>query len=262
MKITALGLLIGLILSGCTSLPPRWKDVGGHYTETTQNFEIDLPQGWKQPGTAHEGVFITRDGMLLQSIGIYRVPVDKDLAHTKKKFTKGMLPQEAAEVNKDDLISNPDLSNLRFIEESPATIGGFPGFKLVYEFQPRGGPDTKIIKYGLVQGDWYYNLFYTAPARYYFDKDAATFEKGEEFVQNRQIGFSLKYRIAMSLPGAIRFGRDICGDLAQAERREWWLANLRRSLRAMERGYRFTTLRASLCISKSPTGLFSGTTPG
>lgn len=27
------------------------------------------------------------------------------------------------------------------------------------------------------------------------------------------------------LPKLIRFGREICGDLAQAERREWWLAN-------------------------------------
>ena len=27
------------------------------------------------------------------------------------------------------------------------------------------------------------------------------------------------------LPDLIRFGREICGDLAQAERREWWLAN-------------------------------------
>ncbi|MGB7933127.1 MAG: glycogen debranching enzyme N-terminal domain-containing protein [Gammaproteobacteria bacterium] len=27
------------------------------------------------------------------------------------------------------------------------------------------------------------------------------------------------------LPEFIRFGREICGDLAQAERREWWLAN-------------------------------------
>ncbi|MEO8164981.1 MAG: glycogen debranching enzyme N-terminal domain-containing protein, partial [Betaproteobacteria bacterium] len=26
-------------------------------------------------------------------------------------------------------------------------------------------------------------------------------------------------------PPLIRFGREICGDLAQAERREWWLAN-------------------------------------
>jgi Glycogen debranching enzyme N terminal len=27
------------------------------------------------------------------------------------------------------------------------------------------------------------------------------------------------------LPGEIRFGREICGNLADAERREWWLAN-------------------------------------
>ncbi|HNA82927.1 MAG TPA: amylo-alpha-1,6-glucosidase [Thiobacillaceae bacterium] len=31
--------------------------------------------------------------------------------------------------------------------------------------------------------------------------------------------------MAPDLPDFIRFGRDICGDLEQAERREWWLAN-------------------------------------
>lgn len=29
----------------------------------------------------------------------------------------------------------------------------------------------------------------------------------------------------LDIPNVVRFGRDICGDLAQAERREWWLAN-------------------------------------
>jgi predicted glycogen debranching enzyme len=29
----------------------------------------------------------------------------------------------------------------------------------------------------------------------------------------------------VSLPNAIRFGREVCGNLAEAERREWWLAN-------------------------------------
>jgi glycogen debranching enzyme len=28
-----------------------------------------------------------------------------------------------------------------------------------------------------------------------------------------------------SLPEVVRFGREICGNLAQAERREWWLDN-------------------------------------
>ena len=31
--------------------------------------------------------------------------------------------------------------------------------------------------------------------------------------------------MSMSLPDPIRFGREVCGDLAAAERREWWLAN-------------------------------------
>src|SRR5215470_6913905 len=29
----------------------------------------------------------------------------------------------------------------------------------------------------------------------------------------------------MGIPAIIRFGRAICGDLHEAERREWWLAN-------------------------------------
>jgi 4-alpha-glucanotransferase len=31
--------------------------------------------------------------------------------------------------------------------------------------------------------------------------------------------------MVLSLPSYIRFGREICGDLAQGERREWWLSN-------------------------------------
>ncbi|ADJ28214.1 amylo-alpha-1,6-glucosidase [Nitrosococcus watsonii] len=31
--------------------------------------------------------------------------------------------------------------------------------------------------------------------------------------------------MTLTLPPAIRFGREICGDLAQGERREWWLTN-------------------------------------
>jgi 4-alpha-glucanotransferase len=31
--------------------------------------------------------------------------------------------------------------------------------------------------------------------------------------------------VDIKLPGLIRFGREVCGDLEQAERREWWLSN-------------------------------------
>jgi predicted glycogen debranching enzyme len=46
---------------------------------------------------------------------------------------------------------------------------------------------------------------------------------------NKRTGVMLSKRsheqAAPSLPDSLRFGRAICGDLAQAERREWWLAN-------------------------------------
>jgi predicted glycogen debranching enzyme len=31
--------------------------------------------------------------------------------------------------------------------------------------------------------------------------------------------------VDIKLPGLVRFGREVCGDLEQAERREWWLSN-------------------------------------
>ena len=31
--------------------------------------------------------------------------------------------------------------------------------------------------------------------------------------------------VALDVPRLVRFGRAVCGDLDQAERREWWLAN-------------------------------------
>lgn len=34
-----------------------------------------------------------------------------------------------------------------------------------------------------------------------------------------------KHTMAEQLPNEIAFGREICGDIAQAERREWWLSN-------------------------------------
>ena len=44
----------------------------------------------------------------------------------------------------------------------------------------------------------------------------------------------------MGIPAMIRFGRAICGDLPEAERREWWLANGLGAYAAgtMERGHR------------------------
>jgi len=165
-------LFLSLILTGC----PPWQTVQGTYT-SSEYFEVKVPDGWRRYTHASEELLITYDGVSLQRVSIDRRAIDKDLAHTKKKLAKGMLPQEISEVIVDNIQSNTGISNQQILENTPATIGGVPGFKLIYTYQTNTGLKKQGAYYGFITGDWYYALIYEAPARYYFAKDLPTFEQ-------------------------------------------------------------------------------------
>jgi len=166
-------LYIALIfLAGCAP----WIQVGGLYKNESHNFSVELPQGWMKLN-AEEYLLITRDGVLLQNIQIVRHKIEDPLKHTKKKFSKGMLPQETAEVILDNIASNQNILNLEVIENTPTTINGMPGFKAIYTHKNKDGLKLKSIYYGFIVGDWFYGLNYNAAQQYYFDKDIQIFEK-------------------------------------------------------------------------------------
>jgi len=166
-------LYIALIfLTGCAA----WTQVGALYKNESYNFSVELPQGWMQWNRGKD-LLITRDGVSLQYIQIERVKIEDSLKHTKKKFSKGMLPQEVAEVVLDNIASDKDILNLEVIENIPATISGIPGFKAVYTHKTKDGLKLKSFYSGCITGDWFYGINYTAALRYYFDKDIETFEK-------------------------------------------------------------------------------------
>jgi hypothetical protein len=165
-------LYIALIfLVGCAP----WTQVGGLYKNESYNYSVDLPQGWMRWNKS-ENLFITRDGVSLQYIQIGRMKIEDSLKHTKKKFSKGMLPQEAAEVFLDNLASNSNILNFEVIENTPATVSGIPGFKTTYTYKNKNGLKLRSIHYGFMAGDWVYGINYNAAQRYYFDKDIKTFE--------------------------------------------------------------------------------------
>jgi len=165
-------LIAFLFLTGCAP----WMQAGGLYTLESQNFSVELPKGWMRLNTK-KYLLVTRDGILLQNILIKRIRIDKPLKHTKKRLNKKMLPQEAAEVIIDDIASTPTVLNFKLIENVPARISGISGFKLVYTYKNRDGLRLKSILYGFIAGEWFYSISYTAPSRYYFDKDLETFKK-------------------------------------------------------------------------------------
>lgn len=165
-----------VLTAGCVSLP--WVPAEPQHTVRSGHFSVELPQGWMRwnHGPADE-VLVTRDGEMLQQILVERVPVDAELRHTKKRLARGMLSQEAAEVVIDNYAS--DRSNLDFEvrENSPTKVAGFPGFRVTFTYRTRDGLRIKTVYYGFVKDDALYGIRYTAPQRYYFDKDIKSFEQ-------------------------------------------------------------------------------------
>jgi hypothetical protein len=164
-------LVLCLSVSGCIT----WVKVGGPCDMRSENFTVELPDGWRRHAATNR-VIITKEGIDLQTIMIFRTPIDKKLPFTQKKISTDMLPQEVAEVVIDDLKSNQSISNVMVVENDPAQLSGQQGFKITYTFQTKAGLNKKGVYYGLLTGNWLYSLVYMAPQRYYFDKDLHTFE--------------------------------------------------------------------------------------
>lgn len=166
-----------LLLAGCAPF------VLASGKQTLSEYEVTVPEDWyramRASGTleAPEGLVLTRDGLALQQIRVGRVPVDKELKFTNRKFDEKLPPHEVAEVELDDHRSNPNVFNLTIEENAPVTLDGHRGFRLVYTWQTKDGYRLKCIQYGFLEGRWVYQLTYQAAARFYFDRDLATFEK-------------------------------------------------------------------------------------
>ena len=160
----------------------------------SENFAVDLPQGWRQHNASADPlggmkailekrrkldwdvIRLTRDGLFLQQIGIGRIPVSDELPHTKRKLAQGMIPLEAAEVLSDELRSNSNLTNQELIEDTPISVGGYPGFKLHYTYRIEERLKIEGLLYGALVGPWLYYVLYEAPAQHYFNKDLQVFE--------------------------------------------------------------------------------------
>ncbi len=167
-------LLLATVSLACATTPkPRWVDAGT--PRASKSFVLKLPDGWMR---ANQDVTLvaTRDGTLLQWILVERLQVGKPLRNTKKTLAAGMMPQEAAEVIADDLISNPEMKGLQIVENAPASVGGAAGFRLLAAFKDGDGLKYKSVVYGVLAPPWFYRLIYSAPERHYFEADLPAFE--------------------------------------------------------------------------------------
>jgi hypothetical protein len=114
-----------------------------------QNFSIVIPEGWKKVNSKN----------------------------TDKKLNKDMLPDKAAEVILNEINLDSRILNLQIMEHVPAKVNRYEGFRLVFTYKDQDGLKFKTIFYGLLQGNWFYNLRYSASETKYSGEDIETFNR-------------------------------------------------------------------------------------
>jgi len=164
--------LIFLFVASCASL----GQPGNPSQSASPSFTLEFPEEWRKVTTG-KYLMITRDGAFAQYILVQQRHVDQPFNHTKKKIDKSMLPQEAAGVILDEITSDRTVLNFQVLENLPAAVNGYNGFRLVFTYKIKGGYKFKTLYYGFLQGDWLYSLRYNAADDRYSDKDLETFKE-------------------------------------------------------------------------------------
>jgi hypothetical protein len=138
------------------------------------DFSVDIPSGWWKPQHVNR-YLITKEGPFLQYVLIQQRPIDRPFKKTQKKLRKGMLPLESAKIVIDEIAADRNILNFNILENTPATIDGHAGFKILFSYRDKKGSEYKTLYYGFISGNSLFNLRYNAAARHYYDKDLADF---------------------------------------------------------------------------------------
>ena len=144
--------------------------------EPNYTFFVTIPEGWRKLDT-DKFLIITKDVAYNQYALVQERPLDRPFKHTNKQLRRGMLPQEAAGIIVDEISSDINLSNFLLIANTPASIVGHRGFKILFTYKDQHGVEFKTLYYGFIRGEIFYNLRYTAKKVDYFVKELATFDK-------------------------------------------------------------------------------------
>lgn len=161
-----------------------------------------VPDGWHWV-LRGEDFLATRDGVFLQQILVERLHVDqvdqkvggafpqavwssktwpvRTAKSLTNRFVAGMPPADAAEVLLGSRRNDPSVTDLGVRKVVTRTIAGQQAFRAEFDFRLVSSEADRWPLYrsaycGFMLGEWFYGITYTAAARYYFDRDAGTFE--------------------------------------------------------------------------------------
>jgi hypothetical protein len=182
------------------------SDISVKKSAASTSVSFVLPDGWHWVMRGDDYI-VTRDGVFLQNIHYERVGINqveqsdgkfpfaalsskqwpiRTVPYLKKRFELGMSPADAADVVLSSRANTPGVNDFEIREVVMQEIGGYQGFKAVYDFKlavydfrfkdrERMTP-YRAVCFGFMRNAWFYSITYTAARRYYFQKDADVYD--------------------------------------------------------------------------------------
>jgi len=171
--VTRLALIASAALTGCVS---TWTATPGPQRADKIGVTAELPAGWSR-FNPDAGLVMTRDGMLLQSVVVARDKYETKIANTERKISANTEAIEAAQILIDAMKADQSKHHLELLDNQPATVAGHPGFRLEVTYKTGDGLTLHETIYVALTEDSYVIVRYTAPNRYYHERDAGAFEQ-------------------------------------------------------------------------------------
>jgi len=173
----ALAATVALLSTGCVQTPTRVDVTRSEAPD--KSYTVDLPVGWiKQSSVDNRKLFVSRDGFLLEVIEVSKQPPKEAFPKTKKAASDSMLPAELAELEIAEIKAEDQYTAaLNVIENEPAEIGGYEGFRIRVSFKNARGLEIHRVAAGFADKAAYYQVAFQAPMLYYFDTYYPEFEK-------------------------------------------------------------------------------------
>ena len=138
-------------------------------------YSVNLPNQWRT--VDNEDLIMTKDGPYNQYILVQQRSIEEPFTHTKRMFNKGMLPQEAAEVVLDEIASDRAVLNFHVIENTPAKLIRYEGFKVIFTYQTENGSGYKTIYYGFLKDNWFFSVRYNVSVNHESPQNLEAFQK-------------------------------------------------------------------------------------
>lgn len=169
-------LVLALAYSACSNWDVVRED-GGTHEGPQGSYTVTLPRGWVSLKGRPDNLSMTRDGLGLEQIVIFRRPNDKAFPRTKAKASPKLLPHELAELQLSEFKRESEvLAAATVIDMSPAKLGPRDGYRLHLSWVAEDGLPLVRLVYGLCDDKHYYMLGFEAPEIHYFAKHKPAFE--------------------------------------------------------------------------------------